>query len=316
MSNATFQESFEAQWGFLTDPHVRALAGLLTSPSMLNTTAPQWQGHIQFLAKNSDELIAWLTTLNQFPQALHQRIAQFPSNRLGHYAENLLAFYFKSQHQLVAHNVQVRSDAHHTIGEFDFLIQESSGLTHWELATKFYLLVTTQVPITLNSFLGPNLADSLGLKIQKVLAHQLKLSEHPAAKVYLPQPVMHTYALMKGWLFYEDMQQVVPDHLGIEKDHNRGFWCSFDVVHTLKAEAFVFIERLQWLAPVKVPEFEAVSCADMVSCLEQWFLVNPTPMMVALCKKEGGYATEIQRGFIVPDSWYQKALEKVYANVE
>jgi uncharacterized protein len=40
-----------------------------------------------------------------------------------------------------------------------------------------------------DDFLGTNLADSLGAKMQKILHQQLALSQHPASQVHLAEPV-------------------------------------------------------------------------------------------------------------------------------
>lgn len=309
----SFQSIFNQQWDQLRDPHVRALAGLLTAPDLLNKHAPQWQNNIASLFPLPEDTFAWLHDIDKQPEALHQAIAAHPSNRLGRYAEILLGFYFQHHHRLVAQNIQIREGAHHTVGEFDFLIQGMLGVEHWELATKFYLLVSTQYDMDLHSFLGPNLADSFGAKITKTLTHQLKLSEQAAAQAYLTYPISAAFSLMKGWLFYQDMTQVVPESLGIASSHCRGFWCSLSQIDALEADGFLVLKRLNWLAPAQCQASEVMTKAELKSLIAAQFALNPTPAMIALCRYDGAVMHEIHRGFVVSDAWYGDALAKIIA---
>lgn len=309
----SFQSVYRQQWDQLNDPHVRSLAGLLSAPDLLNKDALQWQHKIASLFPLAEDVVGWLHDLDKQPEALHQAIADHPSNRLGRYAEILLGFYFQQYHRLVAQNIQIREGVHHTVGEFDFLIQGESGVEHWELATKFYLLVSTQFNMTLHSFLGPNLADSFGAKITKTLTHQLKLSEQPAAKAYLTYPVSAAYSLMKGWLFYQDMTQLVPESLGIATSHCRGFWCSLSQLDELDADGFLVLKRLHWLAPAKCQASEVMTKSALKSFIATQFELNPTPAMIALCRLDGEVMHEVHRGFVVSDAWYGDALAKIIA---
>src|SRR5262249_19042721 len=133
-----FQTLFHRFWQHLEDPHVRALAWMLTSPDMLSARSPAWQGNIATVPIGDPQaLIAWLTELDRQPKPLHQVLAVHQHTRLGHYAEKLLAFYLQHQGILFAHGLQVHQYGVNTIGEFDFLVRQRMGLTHWELATKF-----------------------------------------------------------------------------------------------------------------------------------------------------------------------------------
>ena len=219
------QQQFHQRWNHLSDPHVRALAWLLDAPDLLDPQAAQWQGKIASYADAG--LAAWLSALEQAPeklQALHRHIGSLPSTRLGLYAEKLMAFYFAQQQMLVAHSVQVRASKNDTIGEFDFLLRLNGDLVHWEFATKFYLLETGGGSLQPDDFLGPNLADSLGAKMQKILQRQLVLSQHPASQIHLSEPVASAQALVKGWLFYQDEDLPPPAALGVSAGACRGYW--------------------------------------------------------------------------------------------
>jgi hypothetical protein len=309
----SFQERFHTRWHHLRDPHVRALAGLLDSPDLLDIDAPRWHDQLVSLGIVSEQTADWLRTLDAAPAALHEVINEQPSARLGRYAEKLLGFYLAHEGRLVAHNVQVRAGPNKTIGEFDFLVKGESAadIAHWELATKFYLLEPSAFVRQLDTFVGPNLADSLGLKITKIMEQQLLLSKHPAAQAYLPVPVGSAKALIKGWLFYHDMQTALPATLGIGKSHCRGFWCNVAGLRMDAALRYTVLSRLDWLAPARLPEEETMTTASITAHITEQFALSDAPVMVAICRVEAGVALEVDRGFVVPDDWHQRAIAKV-----
>ncbi|MBI1835166.1 MAG: DUF1853 family protein, partial [Burkholderiales bacterium] len=91
----TYQSRFHREWGMLKDPHVRSLAWLLTSPDILDKDAPMWWHQIGSLAfPDEAQLRQWLVSLDRHPSVLHEALKVHRFLRLGHYAENLLAYYF------------------------------------------------------------------------------------------------------------------------------------------------------------------------------------------------------------------------------
>ncbi len=203
-----FQQIFHARWGFLNDPHVRSLAWLLDAPGLLANDAPQWQGKIGSLKIDHDRLRQWLVRLDSAPEELHAWLNLHPLHRLGRYAEKLMAFYFMHQGSLMSQGLQLRGPNQETLGEFDFLLNVEGGILHLELATKFYLLQTEAAlsddSHAMDYFVGPNLADTLGLKIRKIIDKQLSLARHPAARKQLSYRIDMSQALIKGWLFYHE----------------------------------------------------------------------------------------------------------------
>ena len=207
---APVQALFHHRWDNLHDPHVRALAWLLDAPDLLDPDAPQWEGKIATLHFDARIVGQWLGALERAPAALHAFLDLRGVTRLGRYAEKLLAFYFAWCGTLVAHGLQVQAARHDTIGEFDYLLREGDALAHLEFATKFYLFEATGESDPDQYFIGPNLADTLGAKMQKILQRQLALSAHPAAQPYLVAPVVRAQALIKGWLFYHAGSTLAP----------------------------------------------------------------------------------------------------------
>jgi hypothetical protein len=312
-----FQREFHLRRGHLTDPHVRALAWLLDAPDLLDPDAAQWQGKIATLCRHQGPAIdSWLTELERDPAPLHAMIDSHPFARLGRYAERLMAYFFRQQGILCAHGVQVQAGKNDTIGEFDFLLwrtvpPERATLLHWEFATKFYLLESSGEGSDAEYLVGPNLADSLGAKMRKILDRQLSLSRHPAAQRHLPQTVDSAQALIKGWLFYRRNEQELPRSLGVSAGHCRGFWCSLDELNDLPGEHFLILPRLTWLAPARAAPAACLDQHGLRAALDAHFAVDTLPVMVAVAELRDGVALEIERGFIVPNDWSERAAARV-----
>ena len=307
-SVTSFQERFHQRWAQLTDPHVRALAWLIDAPGLLDRHAPQWQGKVARLGADAgDAARDWLHGLERAPAALHAHLAFQPFGCLGRYAEKLMTFYLRHLGVLAAHNVQVRAAGSQTIGEFDFLVWRGGDLLHWEFATKFYLLesVGGDAQRQADYFVGPNLADSLGAKMDKIFSRQLALSSHPAAQPLLPQPVAAAEALVKGWLFYPGGDYPLLPALGVCAAHCRGFWCGISELGT--AERYAVLPRLAWLAPARLLAEETLERSQLEDRIGSMFETDRMPVMVALLRIENGYALETGRGFIVPEGWRERA---------
>lgn len=313
---SVFQQQFHLRWGQLRDPHVRALAWLLDAPDLLDPTSERWQGKIAQLPEDAaDNARDWLSALDAEPDSLLATLDLNPFSRLGRYAEKLLAAYFAHQKQLVAHGLQVRSAKEETVGEFDFLLSDGVSLLHWEFATKFYLLCSDDPAWarvqTADYFVGPNLSDTLGAKMRKILDRQLSLGQHPAAQHVLPQPVDQARALLRGWLFYRRGETIPVQTLGLTPHHCRGWWCTPDEMDSHLTEVCAVLPRLAWLAPARLGDAVVLNRAQLKSQLQSQFQRDPMPVMVASLVREKDVWLETERGFIVPDSWQGRADQKL-----
>ena len=302
----TYQSRFAARWGHLAQPHVRALAWLLDAPDLLDADDPHWQGKIASMGTLPASVDDWLNRLDADPSTLLDALGTRNYTRLGLYAEKLMAFYFREHGMLVAHGLQVRASRNDTVGEFDFLLDGGDGaLEHIEFATKFYLL-EGEAASRLDTFVGPNLADSLGAKMRKIFQRQLTLGQHPAAQAVLPRPVTRARALVKGWLFYPAGPRAPME--GISALHCRGFWCPLGEVGSLEAERFVVLPRLQWLAPYRAAAgSDTLDRSALCERLNAQFAQLPMPVLVAAVGQVDGMQVERARGFIVPDDWRARA---------
>jgi uncharacterized protein len=303
----SYQTHFHRRWNFLNDPHVRTLAWLLDAPDLLDAQAPEWQGRIASIETLDEALFAWLRELDGAPQDLHAWLDIQPFTRLGRYAEKLMAWYLQHDGSLFAHGVQVRSEKSETIGEFDFLLKRDDGLVHWEFATKLYLLESSGHGRHADYFVGPNLADTLGAKVRKIMDQQLTLSRHPAAVLHLPMPVVAAQALVKGWLFYHGKTPVSERPQGISTVHCRGFWCTLEELGGIDAESYAVLPRLSWLAPARLQPEEGMNREALGEWLARHFEESSTPVLVALLQREGEFLLEADRGFVVPDDWRSRA---------
>lgn len=308
----SFQSQFHRRWGHLNDPHVRALAWLLDAPDLLDPDWAQWQGQIATLKDTPDQRdLEWLAMLDGSPEQLHAYLDLQPFSRLGRYAEKLMAFYFRYRGTLIGHGIQVRAENSGTVGEFDFLLQDGAALVHWEFATKFYLHEPTGIGREADYFIGPNLADTLGTKMRKILGRQLLLARHPASKIHLPQPVASAQALIKGWLFYHENDARPDRSLGVSHAHCRGFWCTLSELDSIAGERFALLPRLRWLAPAKLDWEGGMDRQTLRNTLGEHFNADTMPVMVAVVAWDAGYAIETNRGFIVPEDWRFRARQRI-----
>ncbi|WP_075795582.1 DUF1853 family protein [Massilia putida] len=306
----TYQAYFERRWSHLRRARVRALAWLLDAPDLLDIHDPHWAGRIATLGPMLPATELWLSELDADPTPLDAALGAKMYTRLGLYAEKLMAFYFAHQGRLVAHGLQVRASRNDTVGEFDFLLdaEEGAGVEHIEFATKFYLLQDGSAA-GFDTFVGPNLADSLGRKMRKVFDRQLALGSHPAAQDVLPRPVVAARALVKGWLFYP--RGTYRAMQGITAGHCRGFWCALEELDALPGDRFLILPRLQWLPPFRAQSATwMLDKAQLAAELEDHFLASDAPVLVALVREEPGVIVEFERGFIVPDDWRERASNR------
>ncbi|WP_332878759.1 DUF1853 family protein [Massilia sp. S19_KUP03_FR1] len=312
----TYQGRFDRRWGALRHARVRALAWLLDAPDLLDAGDPCWHGEVMSLTPVTPETERWLFALDHDPAPLDAALGERAFTRLGLYAEKLMAFYFREQGVLVAHSLQIRAARNDTVGEFDFLLDAGGGLEHIEFATKFYLLQRPE-PDDLDALVGPNLADSLGAKMRKIVEKQLVLGQHPAAQAQLPGPVVRARALVKGWLFYPLAAPAVsaPPMRAINRAHCHGFWCAIDEFALLPDALFLVLPKLQWLAPFRATSAPAMQTrAALHATLCAQFESADGPVLVAILRQQAGHVVEIDRGFIVPATWRANAAAKPLPN--
>lgn len=310
----TYQARFHREWGSLCDPHVRSLAWLLTAPQLLApSNTLQFEQIATLVLPEADQLHTWLHDLDQQPTTFHNALALHKYRRLGHYAENLLHYFFAYTGELVEHGLQIQQNQSTTVGEFDFLLKRGDELWHLEIATKFYLFYQSQHTnnrANLFDFLGPNLADTLGAKMEKIVGQQLLLSAHPAAQLVLARTVQRAQVLMKGWLFYRDPIHGQTAITGIAADHCAGTWWTVDEIQNVIFETALILPKLRWLAPARAELWDGLTKAALIELISTRLKTEQTPVMIALMENKGNCLQEVRRGMVVPNDWMMRAEAK------
>lgn len=287
------------------NPLVRDLAWSISSPAVLQRRdcGMRWMDDPWFSTIN-DRYQDDLKQLDSNPGALRESIDSQKDRRLGNYFETLWRFWLDTndRYRLLHANLPVRN-RERTIGEFDLLVEDrDTGKTlHWELAVKFYLGVAdTGLPA---NWWGPAQRDRLDIKTRRLLEHQGRLSLQPESRDLLETlsvQIDETWLIFKGRLFYP-LKQDNEAPCGANPAHLRGFWVSRQSMHSLRESLWLPLERHQWLAPLT--GIDPAICLDNSGLVDKWEKRAPThPVCIASIEK----GNEIERGFIVPDSWAEK----------
>jgi hypothetical protein len=284
-----------------TNPEVRDLAWSLASPPLLQRqdAGVLWpeDGWFEAIA---DQFRDDLAQLDADPRPLREILARRTDHRLGNYFEVLWRYWLdhNPRYRLLHANLPVHAGGK-TLGEFDFIVEDrdSGEILHWELAVKFYLgCGDTGQPA---SWWGPGRRDRLDIKTGHLLHHQTRLSRHPQAQAVLARHGVRidaTWLIMKGRLFYPCGETACAPS-GANPRHLRGFWVPGSRLDRLTPAHWLILEKRQWLGPVQSP---AASLMDNRE-LREWWRDDPHRQPACLAGIVAG--KEIERGFIVPDSW-------------
>ncbi len=231
--------------------------------------------------------------------------------RLGQLFEAYLANWLQHSRdfRLLANNVQV-FEGKQTVGEFDFLVQTTAGVEHWEAAVKFYL--GRSPTENLASWYGPNTEDRLDIKYERLVRKQLQLAQHPAAQKMLEEKeitVNRSRCFMKGRLFYPwDVFEsgVYKSPNDSNASHEKGWWLPWDEIGALMATErlrAVYLPKLLWLAPLDSSFLDQSISLHELTHLQQQHRQQATH--IALLDETSG--EEVSRGFLVTDQWLERA---------
>lgn len=241
------------------------------------------------------------------------------TKRLGDYFEQLVLLYLTSldEYKNISHRKTVFFNKQ-TKGEFDFLVinKESNQSTHLEVAVKFYLQHQTDENI---QFLGPNSSDSLKKKLDKMLNHQINLSDQEYAKKYLEnyRLPLQKLILLKGLLYYpanSNWRVNTQFPQIISPDHARGWWIKADKINTIPRDN----EQTRWIVLIKPYWLSIHNCLlnnpqkllnykDLQSLVKHHFANKTSPLHLAeLMQDSNRKISEISRGFVVHNNWPNK----------
>jgi hypothetical protein len=291
-------------------PAFEAVSGFCEKELVIDDTwcEQQFQQHRNCLCeldRNPQPLLDWLK-----PRGTRH------NPRLGYYFESLVEFWLRHAfaHQVLVPHLQVKNEQR-TLGEFDYLLADSSTqiVYHWEVAVKFYLHY--QQPDGRVLWYGPNPRDRLDIKLQHLFHHQLALSLRPEAAealgdVGLAWPVLPRLFL-KGYLFYpsnSDWRNHV-SFPALSPHHLQGWWTYLDpfvIPHADEDRCWLYLPRLHWLAPAISGESNKglMNIGQLHSfCLDLLQRNQKPPLIAEMAITEAGDWREVSRGFVVPQYW-------------
>ena len=209
--------------------------------------------------------------------------------KLGHLYEDALASLFTSSPdiELVEQNLQVQTDKNRTVGELDFLIRQSGGqLVHLELATKFYLALETDNGF---EFPGPDSRDNYDRKIERMLSHQLTLTERYRSHLPLTyqDETIVVSQLVYGCLF-DHVSQIKQSHPQFSNPKcRRGKWFRHAEItnHFSADDEFYEIPKHLWPVPIELLKDITLEAwqpdAEVTRCKMLFVKGHSTPYFIA-----------------------------------
>ena len=211
-------------------------------------------------------------TLSNCPEHHCTTYPAQPAYRLGKHFEDCVDLFFagSNQHQVLGRNIvitatrqtaqkKVQQTVQQTIGELDLLYRNAAQqIIHLEIAIKFYLL--EKQGTTLSNFIGPAGHDRLDLKWERLLNHQLPMSQRPETTQFLNQhqlPLPEARELLlTGMLFYayENWQHTQVSNIGLNPEHQRGWWLEHHELDQLSGlskddqlTGYVILPKWHWI---------------------------------------------------------------------
>ena len=278
---------------------VRDLLWVVNSPALLRTTAD-----------HCCDSKSWKLQEHGI-RATH--LADFMAGKdtrsLGRYFESLISYWLHHVRQVdvLSESLAIREQKQ-TVGEIDFIfIDEQSRMTHWEVAVKFYLFSPVSYGLR-SHYLGPNAADTLDRKLDRILGHQLPLS-----KEYFPE-VEVRQAFVKGRIFYPLLQpRGLKEHPALANDHLDGSWLRHSELRLIDCDSerdalnarYLVLQKPNWLSLVQTldTKVKLMSFCEFSDSMDRHFSQSERcPLVVQLKREDAGYL-ESRRFFVVPDNW-------------
>lgn len=277
----------------LQSQQLRDLKWAITSPSLIT------HAHAE---ENPSEVSDFQTIDHQH---LEDYLAPYSRFRVGQYFEGLVLYWLEHIRRLkiIARHHQLFED-NRTVGEIDILFQDEDGvLTHWEIAVKFYLYFP-EANATGSHYVGPNVKDSFEKKMRRLFEYQLPLSQ-----THFPE-VARRQAFVKGMIFYHPtcaLPTQLPERLS--PTHLRGTWLRISELSWLTEQhgelLFLIREKPDWLSAslCNKADERLLSFEELQRQLETHFQEQTRPILVSAFTCPQGICHEIDRVFIVSDSW-------------
>ncbi len=288
---------------------VRDLAWVIAAPPLFDSL-PNSEIKLldsSFFEKEFERILPQIKILDNNPNDLLDFISKENTHLLGKYFEALIKYWLInfSEFQLVKSNLQIFQNKR-TIGEIDFLITDKNGnLFHLEIAGKYYIARGNSNKW--ENFYGPNPADNLAKKMEKLLNEQVKLLTNSFAKETLdglnitqtPTPLL----LVKGYFFYvwNKSGKITPP-VGSSKNHLYGWKVKSDEAKEFfggKSSLWMVLKRRQWISRrFFVSEKEILNTDSIKKFIAEYFPGNNYPLLIARIEREGNFYFEKERAFV------------------
>lgn len=286
---------------------IRDLHWALSAPQMIQEGST-WYPLAKPKVLNPED---WYEKLKQQPDSLEAHILSNPTKRLGLYYEQLIKFALQNvpHAKLLMHNQPI-FDGKRTMGAFDFVYANAeSKIVHRECAVKFYLGIPTssQSYTKWSDWWGPNKADRLDFKLEKLLNKQIKLSHTQQAQQFLQanQIKIDIQEIdLKGYLFYP-FEKNMPAPKDFNPNHLKSYWLEHAQMHHLCQQSWwEILPKLRWLSP-SISSQQLMSTAELTTHIKEYFQKNPSPVLVSQYAENKPGCLERQRYFITPNAWQQ-----------
>lgn len=292
----------------LRHPAVRDLAWVILSPPLLcQAPGPQRHPlHASHWAEDPQRLAAWLHALDQAPEPLLAWLARLTSRRLGLYYEALWQFALRQAPgvELLAANLAIR-DGGRTLGELDIVLRDRDGDHHLELAIKLYLGPPASDGRDPQAWLGPGCHDRLGHKLAHLAGHQLPMSRGPQSRAVLAGlglEQLQGHLWLGGYLFYPSTGDTLPPE-GANPDHLRGGWLRQGDWIAQPGQRWQPLPRQAWLAAARLSAQDCWGTAQFEAWRTGLEPHAPAQLLARLHEQEDGAWEEVERVFLVADSW-------------
>ena len=227
--------------------------------------------------------------------------------RLGIHFERLYQRWLEvhPKYSILAANLQIHG-AGRTLGEFDLLVDSAGEHQHWELAVKFY--INQSEPGAAANWFGPDPADTLASKLDRLIHHQLPLAQRPEAVAKLEAlgiQVTQSRSIMKGrlyhpWQAFIAEQFAVPDQ--VNPSHLRGWWLPLDQINLLDGQQLVYLHKGLWLSELTPDDNEPRLTAEQAK--SKAMASEQIALQFALVNAAGA---ELSRGFFLKPDWFELA---------
>lgn len=239
-----------------------------------------------------------------------------PRFRLGIHFEKLFQRWLDTQtdYSTISANLQVHG-AERTLGEFDLIVEGPTGTEHWELAVKFY--INQQHGDDPKYWFGPDPADTLATKLNRLTDHQLKLPFQPEALALLEArgiQLSNQRSIMKGrlyhpWDAYHSNQFQIPNV--VNPNHCKGWWLDSNDLSQLDGKQMVYLDKSLWLSELDETDVAEILNREVLN--REALNGEAVKQKVAESKQialqfaiVNGANVESSRGFILKPEWFEQ----------